>query len=90
MLYAISVDSPKRAGELKARLKLSFPVLSDTDGTVARKWGVLNYKTEISKPATFLIERGGKILFKKVGEDMTDRPDPDELLELAGRAQSNK
>jgi len=87
-VYALSVDSPEKAGEIKAKLKLSFPVYSDTEGKTARRWGVLNEKTDISKPATFLVKRGGAIVYKKVGEDMTDRPDTGDLVKLA--ADANK
>lgn len=88
-MYAISVDSPQKAGEIKGKLKLSFPVLSDANGNVARRWGVLDIKTEIAKPATFVIKRGGTIVFKKVGKDMTDRPHADDLLKLAAKARAD-
>ncbi len=80
------MDSPKKSAELKAKLKLEFPVLSDDRGKVARRWGVLDEKTEISKPATFLIKKGGRIVFKLVGKNPSDLPHADKLLELAKSA----
>lgn len=40
---------------------LTFPVVNDPDGAIARKWGVK------SVPATFVVDGGGQIRTREVG-----------------------
>ena len=79
-VIAVSTDSPEDAAALKQKLGLTFDVYSDTDLQTIQKWGVANYDTNIAKPATFVIQKGGAVTFKKIGGSMTDRPSTDEVL----------
>lgn len=85
-LHVVSVDAPAKAAELKQKLSLSYPVLSDPNGKVARRWGVLDESTEIAKPATFMVKKGGQIIYRKVGMNPDDRPHADDLVKRAGKA----
>jgi peroxiredoxin len=80
-LYAVSVDDQPTAKQMKSELGLEFPVLSDTGGNIARSWGVLDESTNIAKPATFLIARGGAIALQEVGHTPGDQPGGYVLLE---------
>ena len=77
---AVSTDSPDDAAALKEKLGLTFELYSDTDLATITKWGVEDYDAQIAKPATFIIQPGGAITFRKVGTSQTDRPTVDELL----------
>jgi peroxiredoxin len=79
-LVAVSADPPDDAGALKTKLGLAFDLYSDADLAVIGKWGVADYGANIAKPATFIIEPGGAIAYRKVGENQTDRPTADEVL----------
>ncbi len=79
-VVAVSTDSPEDITQLKTKLGLGFDVYSDTDLQTISKWGVENYDTNIAKPATFVIQKGGAVTFKKIGGSMTDRPSVDEVL----------
>jgi len=79
-VIAVSTDSPEDVGQLKTKLGLGFDVYSDTDLQTIQKWGVENYDTNIAKPATFVIQKGGTVTYKKIGGSMTDRPTVEDVL----------
>ncbi|HET9993264.1 MAG TPA: redoxin domain-containing protein [Kofleriaceae bacterium] len=79
-VIAVSTDSPQDAGALKDKMGLTFDVYSDTQLQTIAKWGVADYDTNIAKPSTFVIQKGGAISFKKIGQSTTDRPTVDDIL----------
>lgn len=79
-VIAVSTDTPEDATALKAKMGLTFDVYSDTELKTIAKWGVADYGTNIAKPATFVIQKGGAITFKKIGDSTNDRPSVDEVL----------
>ncbi|MGB1699676.1 MAG: peroxiredoxin family protein [Nannocystaceae bacterium] len=81
-VIAISVDDLETSAGLVDRLDLSFPLLSDTELTTVRSFGVEDTPNEISKPAAFLVDTDGTILFAKVGESAKDRADLDQVLQI--------
>ena len=42
---------------------------------------------DIAVPATFVIDTDKSILWKYVGENMTDRPPEEEILQMAAKAK---
>ncbi len=79
-LAAISTDTTTDVAAMHQRLGLLFELYSDpTLGTIA-KFGVDDYGNGISRPATFVIQRGGEVTFKRVGDRPDDRPSVDEIL----------
>ncbi|MEP6865628.1 MAG: peroxiredoxin family protein [Deltaproteobacteria bacterium] len=83
-VIAVSTDTPQDAGALKDKMGLTFDVYSDTELQTIAKWGVADYGTNIAKPSTFVIQKGGAITFKKIGQSTTDRPTVDEILAQLG------
>jgi peroxiredoxin len=83
-VIAVSTDTPQDAGALKDKMGLTFDVYSDTELQTIAKWGVADYGTNIAKPSTFVIQKGGAITFKKIGQSTTDRPTVDEILAALG------
>ncbi len=76
-LIAVSSDRPFESSLLKNFLRLSFPVLSDPKLELIKK---LNLQTkekdkEISKPAVFVFNYKGKVIYSYIGKDHEDRPD---------------
>ena len=64
------VESQQTAAEMK----LTYPVLSDASRATIAAWGVLNPQEGISRPAMFIVNKQGKIVWKYVGTDASDRP----------------
>ena len=85
-VYAISVDPPEENKKLRAKLKLSYPLLSDVGGKVARAWHVLDESTTIAKPASIVVKAGGAIHYRYVGKDPNDRPHSTDLRKLGAAA----
>ena len=80
IVVAISSDVPGDAEVIHAKLGLAFEVYSDPELAVITKWGVEDYGKGIALPATFVVERGGAISYRKVGDKPSDHPSIDELL----------
>jgi len=85
-LVAISADPPEDSRELIARLekkedtKLGYALLSDPELKTARAYGFHDEKHDIALPATAIVDPGGEIVWKHVGETVADRPVTDELV----------
>jgi len=79
-IIGISSDSNADATALKQKVRLGFELYSDPEMGVITKWGVEDYGAGISRPATFVIQPGGAITYRKVGEHPSDHPSMNELL----------
>jgi len=63
MVYAVNVGQGLDAARAYvSRVKITYPVLLDTDGRTAQAYGVLGL------PRTFFIDRKGNIKYKLLGE----------------------
>lgn len=83
-IVAISADSVDEAAAMSDKLVLGFPLYSDPELSVIAKWGVEDYGKHIARPATFIVEPGGSISFRKVGSRPEDRPTVDQILAALG------
>ena len=87
---AISADPPDKSREIVEAYALAFPVLSDTETEAIHAYGVVHEmgdpinETDIARPATFILDREGRVVWYHLPENWRIRPRPDELLvELA-------
>lgn len=80
IIIGISSDSTEDATALQDKLGLNFELFGDPALAVIQEWGVADPAAGVAKPATFIVEAGGTITFRKVGADMNDRPKTDEVL----------
>ena len=78
------VDPIDVSQELATRLKLSYPILSDPDGSMIRAYGVWHADKKIALPAVFVIDPKGVIRWRRVSTSVTDRPEEDEVIEAVG------
>ena len=76
----ISVDTREVSQGLAKKLGLEFPLLSDPDRNVIQAYGVADDSRTISRPATFVVNSDGKVVFAHVGENPRDRPDVNRVL----------
>ena len=79
-IVAVSTDSPEDASALKDKLGLSFELYVDPQLQMITKWGVEDTSTNIARPSTFIIETGGIISYRKVGDKTSQRPSAEEIL----------
>lgn len=87
-IVCVTVDTPAHSAEVVERFGLKFPITSDNTREVIAKYGVVHIGgapdgTDISLPANFLIDRNGKILWRRVAQSVQDRPDPRVVLQTA-------
>ena len=83
-ILAISVDGPEKSAELAAKLKVSFPLLSDADHKVIESYDVLDSGGKISRAAVFVLDRNGIVRWSYIADDYKIRPLDEMLLaELA-------
>ena len=78
-MVAISVDSPDKNQALRKRLGLTYPVYSDADLTLIRKFGIENPKHPISLAATYVVNTNGKVVFR-FQEGVVKRPPVSDLI----------
>lgn len=85
-IVAVSVDPISKTSTAAERLGLRFPLLSDTERTAIRAYGLVHAGggpggEDVALPAQFLIGRDGRILWRRLAGRIQDRPDPRAVLE---------
>lgn len=79
------MDAREDSVTLASKLNLRFPLLEDVGLKTALLYGVAMDGEDIAVPAVFIVSRDGKIVFRRVGESIGDRPSPDDIIAvLAG------
>ncbi|HET6444375.1 MAG TPA: redoxin domain-containing protein [candidate division Zixibacteria bacterium] len=81
-LVAISTDDPSSHRDFAERMKLDFPLLSDSDpaGAVANEFGVLNPNDGLCERALFVLDGEGRVHWRAVYPRNTN-PGMDGILE---------
>jgi glutaredoxin-dependent peroxiredoxin len=74
-VIAISVDSPSDSESLRQSQGYTFPILSDANEEVIRRWDLVHAHggrdgADISRPAEFLIDSSGKIRWVNLTDDL--------------------
>ena len=77
---AISVDPPRRNARMVGKLRLTFPVLSDPKGEVARAYDLWNGGENLAIPAVVVVDRSGEVSYVYAGQDPADRPTDEEVF----------
>ncbi len=79
-VYGISLDDVASQAAFAKNEGLNFPLLSDPDGSAARKYGVLMPNGAYSKRVTFIIDSEG--VLRHIDEEVDVRAHGDALLTL--------
>jgi peroxiredoxin len=83
-ILAISVDSPYTLAKWKEEQQFNFPLLSDFNKTVSKKYDTI-YKEfalglkGVSKRSAFVVDKEGKLRFVEVLENAGELPDFDAI-----------
>jgi len=85
---AISVDSPEVSRKLAAKAGYTFPILSDPNAEVIRRYDLLHQRggpsgSDISRPAEFLVDSSGIVRWTNFTEDIRIRAKADQMLAAA-------
>jgi len=78
-VYALSLDDVSDLAKFAKKQELNFKLLSDPDGSVAAKYGVLVEKRGFAKRVTFVIDEEGRVAL--VDEEVDVNTHGDELVE---------
>jgi peroxiredoxin len=90
-LIAIGPDTPSEASELARDLGLGFPVVSDVDLSLTRRFGIVFRSPDrdpLPVPAVYVVDEEGSITFHYVHPDYRIRLHPDLLLAAARAARA--
>jgi peroxiredoxin len=84
-VIAISVDTPQESQHLQETAGYTFPILSDAKDVVIRRWDLVHPRggvdgADIARPAEFLIDSSGKVLWANLTEDLRVRARPEQVL----------
>jgi peroxiredoxin len=85
---AISVDAPEVSRDLANKAGYSFPILSDPDAAVIRRYHILHPEGgpgghDIARPAEFLIDSSKIVRWTNFAEDIRVRARADQMLAAA-------
>jgi len=89
-IAAISVDSTEASRKLVQSRGFHFAILSDPKAEVIRRYGVLHAKAgedgqDIARPAEFLVDSKGTIVWANLTDDLRVRARPEVILETSDR-----
>ena len=83
---ALSVDDVEQSKKLKEKLGIALAPYSDPGGAAAQAWKVWDKETEIALAASFVVMPGGKVAFRYVGANKSDRPKVADYLAAIDKA----
>jgi glutaredoxin-dependent peroxiredoxin len=84
-VMGVSVDDPADSQKLRDSQGYTFPILSDANREVIRKWDLLHPHArqdgaDIARPAEFLIDSTGTVRWMNLTDDLVVRARPQEAL----------
>jgi peroxiredoxin len=82
---AISVDPSETSQRQAKKMGYTFPLLSDTDAAVIKRYDVLHRSAgpkgnDISRPAEFYVDSGGTVRWVNLTENIAVRARPEQAL----------
>ena len=85
---AISVDAPEVSRSLAGKAGYTFPILSDPNAEVIRRYDLLHKSggpedRDIARPAEFLVDSTGVVRWENFTEDIRIRARADQMLSAA-------
>ena len=89
-VVGISVDSPEASKRQSQKLGYTFPLLSDPDAKVIRRYDVLSSGAgpkgaDIARPAEFLLDSDGIVRWVNLTDNIAVRARPEQVLEAVNQ-----
>jgi peroxiredoxin len=86
-IVAVSSDPQDVSAKMKSDLGIGFPLLSDEEEEVIKRYGLLHTKgygdADIARPANLLLDKQGVIRWAMFTDNVRVRAHPDALLKAA-------
>jgi len=87
-VVGISVDSVEVNHGHTQKMHFTFPLLSDADASVVRRYDVLHRGfgpkgNDIARPAEFLVDTSGTVRWVNLTDDFRIRARPEQIIEAA-------
>ena len=79
------MDEPKDSAQLATKLGLAYPLLSDTQQTAIRAFGVADESTGVAWPTVFVVGRDGKVTARFFTESYKKRTTTSDVLAAIGQ-----
>lgn len=79
-IVGISVDPPSNNARLVGKLQLPFPLLSDPEGEITRRYGLWNAEEGVAVPSIVIVDQSVEVRYLYSGSDFADRPKDDEVF----------
>lgn len=86
-VVAISIDEPEQSKKLAIKKRFDFSLLSDPDAQVIDKFGLRHPdanplgEKDIARPATFILDRNGQVVWKILPESWRIRVRPETIID---------
>jgi peroxiredoxin len=85
---AISIDSPEESRNLAQEMGYTFPILSDPNAEVIRRYDLVHAGAgengkDIARPAEFLVDSSGIVRWVNLTENYTVRARPEQIFEAS-------
>lgn len=81
-VWAVSPDPVDKLADYASKAKIDFPLLSDPDLEVMKRWGLINpSKPSVPHPTAVIVDDQGAIRYFRQDQDYSKRPPTDELLQ---------
>ena len=78
-----STDTTDRLAAYASAKGLTFPLLSDRELTLTKRYGLLERSNGMmAEPAAIVIDRGGTVRFVRIDVDFRQRPPAQDLLDV--------
>lgn len=85
-IVAISNDDAERAREIAEAYGIEFALLADPALEAIDAFGLRHegggIGGDVARPATFIVDRNGEVVWRRLTDNWRVRPRPEELLEV--------
>ena len=85
-VLAISPQQHELNKAFAHKRQVPFPILWDENQRVISEWGLCHeldeHQEHIPHPTTYVIGQGNKVLWRKLGENKADRPEPEDIIAI--------
>jgi peroxiredoxin len=82
-VVAISVDPPETSRDYAQRMGYTFTILSDPSTETVVRYDLLDPAEGVARPAEFLLDRTGRVVWRNLAGSYYRRLRPDDVLEAA-------
>ncbi len=84
-ILAISTDPPEKSREVVQKRAIGFHIVADESRAVLSAFGLVHKGigpggADVARPAMMLLDKGGRIAWRRAAKRVQDRPPPAEVI----------